>query len=145
MSTDFDGCSAAFAAAIFLSFPWAIAVAFGFTPRGLFAIAWLGVFGSGLAYLCFYYLHARWGATRSSLVAYLLPVVGIVAGALVLGETIDARIVLGTALIVSGVGLVNATVDFIDADTGKTLASGVKVSAVAGTLTGTAKIGRAHV
>ncbi len=38
----------------------------------------------------------------------------------------------------SGVGLVNATVDFIDAATGKALATGVKVSSVAGTLTGTA-------
>lgn len=93
-----------FALALVVDAPWQVA----YTGRGLFAVVWLGIFGSGLAYLCFYYLHARWGSTRSSLVAYLLPIVGIVAGALVLGETIDAKIVVGTALIVGGVGLVNA-------------------------------------
>ena len=36
------------------------------------------------------------------------PVVGIVAGWLVLGEAIDGRIVVGTALIIGGVGLVNS-------------------------------------
>ena len=50
----------------------------------------------------------HWGSTRSSLVAYLLPVVGIVLGAFVLGETRRARVLLGTALVVGGVALVNS-------------------------------------
>lgn len=74
----------------------------------IFAVVWLGLLGSGLAYLCFFRLLARWGSTRSSMVAYLLPVVGIVLGYLVLNETIDARVLLGTALIVGGVALVNS-------------------------------------
>ncbi len=73
-----------------------------------FAVLWLGVFGSGLAYLLFYRLLRDWGSTRTSLVAYLLPIVGIVLGYVVLGETVDARIVLGTALIIGGVALVNS-------------------------------------
>jgi drug/metabolite transporter (DMT)-like permease len=93
-----------FALSLVMDPPWTVS----YTPRGLFAMAWLGIFGSGLAYLCFYHLHARWGATRSSLVAYLLPIVGVAAGFLVLGETIDLRIVVGTALIIGGVGLVNS-------------------------------------
>jgi drug/metabolite transporter (DMT)-like permease len=74
----------------------------------LFAVVWLGLFGSGLAYLVFFRLLGRWGATRTSLVAYLLPIFGIVLGALVLNETIDARIIIGTALIIGGIALVNA-------------------------------------
>jgi drug/metabolite transporter (DMT)-like permease len=74
----------------------------------LFAVVWLGLLGSGLAYLSFFRLLAHWGSTRSSMVAYLLPVVGIVLGFIVLHETIDIRVLLGAALIVGGVALVNS-------------------------------------
>ncbi len=78
------------------------------TGRAAFAIVWLGLLGSGLAYLCFFRLLQSWGATRTSLVAYLLPIVGIVAGALVLHELIDLGVVAGTALVIGGVALVNS-------------------------------------
>jgi drug/metabolite transporter (DMT)-like permease len=76
--------------------------------RSIFAVVWLGLLGSGFAYLFFFRLLASWGSTRSSLVAYLLPVVGIVLGFLVLNETIDGRVLAGTVLIVGGVALVNS-------------------------------------
>ncbi len=78
------------------------------TGRSLFAIAWLGLLGSGIASLCFFRLLQSWGATRTSLVAYLLPIVGIAAGALVLGEAVDLGIIAGTALVIGGVALVNS-------------------------------------
>jgi drug/metabolite transporter (DMT)-like permease len=74
---------------------------------GVFAIVWLGILGSGLAYLAFFRVLADWGATRTTSVAYLLPIVGIVLGAIVLAEPIDARVVLGTALVLAGMFLVN--------------------------------------
>jgi drug/metabolite transporter (DMT)-like permease len=74
----------------------------------VFAVVWLGLLGSGLAYLAFFRTLQRWGATRTSMVAYLLPVFGIVLGAFVLSEPVDARVILGTALIVSGAALVNS-------------------------------------
>jgi drug/metabolite transporter (DMT)-like permease len=74
----------------------------------LVSVLWLGILGSGLAYLAFFRLLGRWGATRTALVAYLLPVVGIVLGAVVLAEEVDARILLGTALVIGGVALVNS-------------------------------------
>ncbi len=77
-------------------------------PEALFAVIWLGLLGSGLAYLVFFRLLGRWGATRTSMVAYLLPVYGIALGALVLSEPIDARLLIGTALIIGGVALVNS-------------------------------------
>ena len=76
--------------------------------RSVFAVVWLGLLGSGLAYLCFFRILQAWGATRTSMVAYLLPVVGIVAGAVVLEEVVDAGVLAGTALVIGGVALVNS-------------------------------------
>lgn len=73
----------------------------------IFSVVWLGLLGSGLAFLIFFRLLGRWGATRTSLVAYVIPVVGLVLGAVVLSEHIDARLILGTALVISGIGIVN--------------------------------------
>ena len=84
--------------------PWATA-----TPdlEAWVSVIWLGILGSGLAYLAYFRLLGRWGATRTSLVAYLLPVFGIVLGFLVLQEPIDPTLIVGTVLIIGGVALVN--------------------------------------
>jgi drug/metabolite transporter (DMT)-like permease len=72
------------------------------------AVVWLGLLGSGLAYLIQFRLLSRIGATATSQLAYLLPVVGIISGALMFQESVDARIIGGTALILAGVTLVNS-------------------------------------
>jgi drug/metabolite transporter (DMT)-like permease len=74
----------------------------------ILAVVWLGLLGSGSAYLVFFHLLRHWGATRTSLVAYLLPVFGIALGAIVLHESVDIRTVLGTGLVIGGIALVNA-------------------------------------
>lgn len=73
----------------------------------LVAVVWLGLLGSGLAFLIFFRLLGRWGATRASMVAYLIPVFGLLLGALVLREPIDARLLIGTVLVIGGIALVN--------------------------------------
>jgi drug/metabolite transporter (DMT)-like permease len=90
--------------AIVVERPWATA-----TPdaEAWFSVIWLGILGSGMAYLAYFHLLLNWGATRTSLVAYLLPVVGIVLGFLVRGEPINATLIAGTALVIAGVALVN--------------------------------------
>ena len=89
--------------ALLLERPWER----GLTPEALLAVAWLGLLGSGAAYLIFFHLLGHWGATRTSLVAYLLPIWGIALGALFLQEPIDLRLLFGTALIIGGIALVN--------------------------------------
>ena len=69
---------------------------------------WLGLLGSGLAYLSYFRILSHWGATRTSLVAYLLPIYGIALGFLVLQEPVDVTMILGTALIIGGIALVNS-------------------------------------
>ncbi len=77
------------------------------TVEGWLALLWLGLLGSGFAFLIFFRLLGRWDATRTSLVAYLIPVFGLLLGASVLGERVDAGLLVGTALIVGGIALVN--------------------------------------
>ncbi len=89
--------------AILLERPWEGPL----TTNAIFAVIWLGLLGSGAAYLIFFRLLRSWGATRTSLVAYLLPIWGLVLGAIVLSEPIDARLIAGTSLVIAGIGLVN--------------------------------------
>ena len=46
------------------------------TPESVIAVVWLGLLGSGLAYLINFRLLKNWGAARTSLVAYLLAHLG---------------------------------------------------------------------
>jgi drug/metabolite transporter (DMT)-like permease len=78
------------------------------TASALAAVAWLGILGSGFAYLCYFTILQQWGATRTSMVSYLLPVVGIALGAMVLDEPVTANRVAGTVLVIAGIALVNA-------------------------------------
>jgi drug/metabolite transporter (DMT)-like permease len=87
-------------------FEWPITVPLRLDAIG--AVIWLGLLGSGAAYLVFFRLLGRWGATRTSMVAYLLPVFGLVLGAIVLSEAVDLRLVVGTVLVIGGIALVNA-------------------------------------
>lgn len=79
-----------------------------FTTSSLIAVVWLGLLGSGLAYLSYFRILGHWGATRTSLVAYLLPIYGIALGFLVLQEPVDVTMILGTVLIIGGIALVNS-------------------------------------
>jgi drug/metabolite transporter (DMT)-like permease len=76
-------------------------------PEAAFAIGWLGAVGTGFAYVVYFRLLAGWGPTRTSLVAYLLPVVAVLLGIVVLGETVDATFLAGAAFIVAGIWVVN--------------------------------------
>lgn len=77
-------------------------------PSGtIIAVAWLGVLGSFVAYLCFFLLIERLGATMATMVTYIFPVVGVALGVIVLLEPLDARLLIGTALVVVGIIVVS--------------------------------------
>jgi drug/metabolite transporter (DMT)-like permease len=83
-------------------------LAVAWNSNALIAVLWLGLLGSGAAYLIMFRLLGRIGATATSQLAYVLPVVGIVTGALMFNEAVDGRVIGGTALILGGVTLVNS-------------------------------------
>jgi drug/metabolite transporter (DMT)-like permease len=65
----------------------------------------LGVLGTGVAYVLNYQIITSEGATVAATVTYLLPVVAIVLGVLVLGETVTITVLAGIALVLAGVAL----------------------------------------
>lgn len=72
--------------------------------------AWVAMFGlaagcTTLAYVLFYRLLARIGSTRSMAVLYLIPVFGVVWGALYLRETVTLAMAGGCIVILLGVAL----------------------------------------
>jgi drug/metabolite transporter (DMT)-like permease len=75
------------------------------TPAVLAAVTALGALGTGAAFLVFYTLIERVGATNTTLVTYLIPLVAVVAGAVVLGERLGVAALAGGLLIVGGVWL----------------------------------------
>ena len=65
----------------------------------------LGVGGSGIAYLLYYFMMNTLGATRATTVTFLLPVTAVFWGASILHEAITTPIILGMVVILLGVFL----------------------------------------
>ena len=79
------------------------------TAIGL-AVGYLTVFGSVVAFSAFAYLAKAWSPTRMSTYAYLNPLVAVLLGSAFLGEPFGPRILLGMAVILVGVALVQMPV-----------------------------------
>jgi drug/metabolite transporter (DMT)-like permease len=81
--------------------------AFGaLSTTAIFSVGTLGLANTYVAYLLFYWIISRWGATRATLVTYVMPPVGLALGGIFLAEPLDTHLLLGTALIGAGVALV---------------------------------------
>jgi drug/metabolite transporter (DMT)-like permease len=64
--------------------------------------------GSGVAYLLYFRILRAWGATRSTLVTYVMPIVGIALGVTVLGEVLHPAEILGSVLVIGGLALASS-------------------------------------
>ncbi len=96
--------------AVLFERPGGVLYALPASGLGWLAMIWLGALGTGVAYLLFFRLIERWGATRTTLVTYVIPVVAITLGFVFLGERLLPLEIAGAALIIAGVVLVNAGV-----------------------------------
>lgn len=67
----------------------------------------LSLVGTSIAYILYYWLIEHTGATRTSLVTYLIPITGIFWGAAFLQERIEWEAVVGLMLIIAGIAFVN--------------------------------------
>ena len=65
----------------------------------------LGLLGTGLAYVIYYYIVENLGAVAAAGVTYIPPVVALVIGVFLAGDVIHPLGYLATALILSGVAL----------------------------------------
>ena len=71
------------------------------------SLLWLGLLGSCLAYLLYYYLLTTIGPTRLTMVTYLFPVIGVLLGVLFLQEQLDWHLLAGGGLVLAGILIVN--------------------------------------
>ena len=96
--------AAAFAVPVALIVEGPVAVT-GLAGVTIASVLALGTFGTGLAFLAFYTLVARVGATNATLTTYLIPIVAVIAGAVVLDERLGPSALLGGVLILIGIWL----------------------------------------
>ena len=75
----------------------------GLSVNALAAVLYLGVMGSALAYVCWYWLISETTATTGSLILLITPVIAVLLGWLVLQEELGSVAAVGTILILSGV------------------------------------------
>ena len=71
------------------------------------AVIALGVGGSGLAYLLYYYINNSLGPVRATGVTILVPMTAVLWGVVLLGETLSLPIVVGMVVILAGIVLTN--------------------------------------
>jgi drug/metabolite transporter (DMT)-like permease len=96
---------------------WIFALLTGANPAlpahldSVIALLWLGLLGSFFAFVLLYFLIANLEATVATMVTYLFPVVGVRLGVIFLGEILDARLLIGTGLVVVGIVVVSLRYD----------------------------------
>ncbi len=71
------------------------------------ALLWLGILGSGLAFLMAYYLLHEMGPTRMTMVTYLFPLGGVVLGVTFLHEQLTWQLIAGGVLIIASLAIAN--------------------------------------
>ncbi|MEW6504234.1 MAG: EamA family transporter [Chloroflexota bacterium] len=81
-------------------------------PMTWLAILWLGIMATCIGTVLYYGLLKEVGPTRTTLVTYLFPLVGVILGVVFLQEALSGRIILGGLLIISGVAIVNSPIQW---------------------------------
>lgn len=71
------------------------------------ALLFLGILGSGFAFVLAYYLIHEIGPTRTSMVTYLFPVGGVILGVIFLNERLSWQLLAGTLLVIASLAVVN--------------------------------------
>lgn len=95
------GAIALAAAALALGEPFTLPT----TATAWVAVLYLAIAGSVVSFLLFFDLLQKWGASRSSLITFVVPVVALALGSIVLRERPTLPEVGGAALVLAGVWL----------------------------------------
>jgi drug/metabolite transporter (DMT)-like permease len=71
------------------------------------ALLWLGILGSGFAFILAYYLIHEIGPTRTTMVTYLFPLGGVILGVTFLNERLTWQLITGAVLIIASLAVAN--------------------------------------
>ena len=82
------------------------------TGAAIASLAALGILGSGIAYILNLRVVTLTDATTASTVTYVIPLVAVVAGALILGEPLTWNEALGGALVLLGAAIAQGLLTF---------------------------------
>jgi drug/metabolite transporter (DMT)-like permease len=80
---------------------------FRFALLSFSAVVALGVFGTGVAYLLYYYVMNTLGAVRATAVTLVVPITAVFWGIVLLRETLTVATVIGMVVILGGIVLTN--------------------------------------
>ncbi len=83
------------------------------SARSLAAVAALGAFGTGFAYVIHYAILRKVGTTTASTVTYLIPVVATVAGIVFLGEHLRWNEPIGAVVVLVGVAVTQGRLRYV--------------------------------
>ncbi len=75
--------------------------------RSLFALIYLAIFGSVLAFFCYHYALKRVTAVQVSILNYINTIIAVFLGWLLLDEVITSDFIVATVLIILGVFIIN--------------------------------------
>ncbi len=98
--------------------PWTLSAP---SLKTVWSLVALAVFGTALAYIVFFKILVRAGASNVMLVTLLIPVTALILGNLFLGETIQSKEILGALIIGSGLMFIDGRL--INRLTGKKVAA----------------------
>ncbi|MEB3101649.1 DMT family transporter [Ferviditalea candida] len=76
-------------------------------PESLFDLLWLAVLGSTVQFTLWFMLLSRMDPSKASSYLFLAPVFGILTGVILLGEPLNATIVIGGISVFAGIFLAN--------------------------------------
>jgi drug/metabolite transporter (DMT)-like permease len=79
---------------------------FNWSWRALGCVLYLTVVGTVAAFLLYYWLLGRVESTRAMMISLVTPLIAVIIGAIVLGETLPPQTGLGGLLIISSIGLI---------------------------------------
>jgi drug/metabolite transporter (DMT)-like permease len=71
------------------------------------ALLFLGIVGSGIAFILLYYLIHEIGPTRTSMVTYLFPLGGVLLGVIFLNEELSWQVLVGGVLVILSLVVAN--------------------------------------
>ena len=72
----------------------------------IFCVLYLAVFGSVIAFWLYYWLLSKIESTQAMMISLVTPLLAVVIGAIVLGETLPPQTGIGGLLIIASIGLI---------------------------------------